>query len=32
MATITQDMDRYVHPREDKKQEAIKKVGLLLQG
>ncbi len=25
-------MDRYVHPREDKKQEAIKKVGLLLQG
>ena len=25
-------MDRYVHPREDKKQEAIKKVGLMLQG
>ena len=23
-------MDRYVHPRENKKQEAIKKVGLLL--
>lgn len=25
-------MDRYVHPREEKKKEAIKKVGLLLQG
>ena len=25
-------MDRYVHPREDKKQEAIKKVGLMLKG
>lgn len=25
-------MDRYVHPREAKKQEAIKKVGLMLQG